>query len=136
MRISLRAGEKLYLNGAVVSVDRKVSLELLNDATFLIEAHVLQAADAKSPLRQIYFAVQLMLMDPANAAPVRAAAERMFEDFIAATDGLAIAIGVAAARESLRAGRLVDTLKSLRTLFPLEAALTAPDRTQKLQASG
>jgi len=36
MHISLRPGEKLYLNGAVLRADRKMSLELLNDATFLL----------------------------------------------------------------------------------------------------
>ena len=32
MHITLRAGEKLYLNGAVLRADRKVSIELMNDA--------------------------------------------------------------------------------------------------------
>ena len=64
MNISLRRGEKLYLNGAVIRADRKVCIELLNDVTFLLENHVMQAKDATSPLRQLYFVVQLMLMSP------------------------------------------------------------------------
>jgi flagellar protein FlbT len=71
MNIWLRAGEKLYINGAVLRVDRKVSLELLNDATFLLEAHVMQAADATTPLRQLYFVVQLMLMDPRDLSAAK-----------------------------------------------------------------
>ena len=55
MNISLRADEKIYINGAVLRVDRKVSIELLNDVTFLLESHVMQANDATTPLRQIYF---------------------------------------------------------------------------------
>ena len=31
MNISLRKGEKIYINGAIFRVDRKVSIELLND---------------------------------------------------------------------------------------------------------
>ena len=46
MHISLRSGERPFLNGAVLRVDRKVTLELLNDATFLLENHVLQVEDA------------------------------------------------------------------------------------------
>ena len=65
MNITLRAGEKLYINGAVIRVDRKATIELLNDVTFLLENHVMQADQATTPLRQIYFAVQVMLMDPA-----------------------------------------------------------------------
>ena len=64
MHISLRAGEKIYINGAVLCADRKVSLELLNDATFLLEAHVMKVESATTPLRQLYFIVQIMLMNP------------------------------------------------------------------------
>jgi flagellar biosynthesis repressor protein FlbT len=43
MNISLRRGERIFINGAVLRVDRKVCLELLNDVTFLLESHVMQA---------------------------------------------------------------------------------------------
>ena len=73
MNITLRAGERLFINGAVIRIDRKASIELLNEVTFLLENHVMQAEEATSPVRQIYFAVQIMLMDPtavASAAPL------------------------------------------------------------------
>ena len=68
MHITLRANEKLYLNGAVLKPDRKVSIELMNDAVFLLEAHVIQERDATTPLRQLYYIVQLMLMSPHHVA--------------------------------------------------------------------
>jgi flagellar protein FlbT len=37
LKISLKPNEKIYLNGAVIRVDRKVTLELLNDVQFLLE---------------------------------------------------------------------------------------------------
>ena len=43
MNITLRAGERIYINGAVLRVDRKATLELMNDATFLLETHVMHA---------------------------------------------------------------------------------------------
>ncbi|MBG1233177.1 flagellar biosynthesis repressor FlbT [Aestuariivirga litoralis] len=66
MKIHLKRNEKLFLNGAVIRLDRRGSIELLNDAQFLLEAHVMQQEDAKQPLQQIYFIVQSMLMDPTN----------------------------------------------------------------------
>ncbi len=72
MQISLKAGERIYINGAVIRVDRKVSLELLNDVAFLLEAHVLQVDETTTPLRQLYFILQTMLMDPLNAEATRA----------------------------------------------------------------
>ncbi len=43
MNITLRAGERFFINGAVIRIDRKASIELLNDVTFLLENHVMQA---------------------------------------------------------------------------------------------
>ena len=71
MNITLRAGERLFINGAVIRVDRKATIELLNDVTFLLENHVMQADQATTPLRQVYFAVQVMLMDPSAKAAAR-----------------------------------------------------------------
>jgi flagellar biosynthesis repressor protein FlbT len=67
MKIHLKRNEKLFLNGAVIRLDRRGSIELLNDAQFLMENHILQQENAKTPLQQLYFIAQTMLMDPANA---------------------------------------------------------------------
>ena len=64
LRISLKSGERIFINGAVLRVDRKVALEFLNDVTFLLENHVLQLEDATTPLRQLYFIAQMMLINP------------------------------------------------------------------------
>ena len=72
MKISLRAGERVYINGAVLRVDRKVSLELVNDVMFLLEGQVMQASDATTALRQLYFIVQLMLMNPTDVVAAAA----------------------------------------------------------------
>ena len=61
LRISLKSGERIFINGAVLRVDRKVALEFLNDVTFLLENHVLQPEDATTPLKQLYFIAQMIL---------------------------------------------------------------------------
>ena len=76
LKISLKANEKIYINGAVVKVDRRVSLELLNDTQFLLESHVMQPESATTPLRQLYFIVQIMLIEPGS----RREARLMFRD--------------------------------------------------------
>jgi flagellar biosynthesis repressor protein FlbT len=121
MRVSLRAGEKIYVNGAVLSVDRKVSLELLNDVTFLLEAHVMQASDATTPLRQIYFAIQLMLMEPGSAERIRTSAEEMFSSFEQAAQGSVLAGLSHEAHAKFQAGRFIEALKALRATFAREA---------------
>ena len=53
MRFSLKAGERIFINGAVLTVSQKVTLSLLNEARFLLESHVLQVVEATTPMRQL-----------------------------------------------------------------------------------
>ena len=84
MNITLRAGERLFINGAVIRIDRKASIELLNEVTFLLENHVMQAEQATTLIRQIYFAVQIMLMDPTAAASAAPLARSLVESALQA----------------------------------------------------
>jgi flagellar protein FlbT len=122
MHISLRAGERFYINGAVLRVDRKVSFELLNDATFLLDAHVMRVEDVTSPLRQLYFIVQIMLMNPADTP----AAREMFDQAMSANRSQlqdpAVLAGLESAERLICEDRKFDALKAIRRLLPLEAA--------------
>ena len=108
MRLSLRSGEKLYVNGAVLRVDRKVSLELLNDATFLLETHVMQPEEATTVLKRLYFAVQTMMMAPHDLDGARA----LFERDAAGVE--ADRAEIARARTLVSSGRYFEALKLLR----------------------
>ncbi len=125
MHISLRSGERLFLNGAVLRVDRKVTLELLNDATFLLENHVLQVEDTTTPLRQLYFAAQAMLMDPQNARSSRALFNAMAADLRNALTSERLIKGLDEACSLIAAERPFQALKALRALFDEEATVLA-----------
>ena len=120
MNITLRAGEKLYINGAVIRVDRKATIELLNDVTFLLENHVMQADQATTPLRQIYFAVQVMLMDPGATAVATTLSRRLMESAQKAFENPLILAGLNMIAGQIDRGRNFEALKALRALFPLE----------------
>jgi len=87
IRLSLKAGERLYVNGAVLRVDRRTSIELLNDVVFLLEHHVMQPEDATTPLRQLYFIVQKALIEPAAAFSARQEFYRRYIELLDAYDG-------------------------------------------------
>jgi flagellar protein FlbT len=117
MRFSLKAGERIFINGAVLTVDSRVKLTLLNDARFLLESHVLQVEQATTPLRQLYFVVQAILIDPAGSEK----AIEIFRDLQAAmlinyTDE-EIREGLRAAAELVEADHPFEALKILRNLF-------------------
>jgi flagellar protein FlbT len=128
MHISLRAGEKIYINGAVLCADRKVSLELLNDATFLLEAHVMKVEDATTPLRQLYFIVQIMLMNPTDTATANEMFQNSIRRTIEVAENAALLKGLGSVKSLVDASRVFEALKAIRMLFPIEAEVLAGRR--------
>jgi flagellar biosynthesis repressor protein FlbT len=134
IRLSLRAGEKIYVNGAVLRVDRKTSIEILNDATFLLEQHVLQPEQATTPLRQLYFVAQTMLMDPANAEGCRLVfdeSHRLLRQTFRHPDVLA---GLDMVGQLMQAGRTLEAMKTIRALLPIEDRIMAGKRAESVAA--
>lgn len=123
LKISLRAGERLFLNGAVLRVDRKTQIELLNDVTFLLESHVMQAADTHTPLRQLYFVLQMMLIDPARAAETARVFDSTLALLLAAFENLDIREGLLEVGDLVAGEEFYEALKRLRSLFALEDAV-------------
>ncbi len=123
MQLNLRAGEKLYINGAVVRFDRKVCVELMNDVTFLMENHVMQLEETSTPLRQLYFVAQAILMDPANAAAARTLFFQQLAALFTSFRNLDVLRGLDEVGQMVESERVYDALRALRGLFPLEDAI-------------
>lgn len=120
LKITLKPNEKIYVNGAVVKVDRKVSIEFLNDVQFLLEAHVLQPEQASTPLRQLYFIVQVMLMNPEGAGDARAMFRRSLLLMLASFSDEHILSCLKNIDRLVSEGHVYDALKAIRSLYPLE----------------
>ncbi|WP_373504172.1 flagellar biosynthesis repressor FlbT [Aestuariivirga sp.] len=126
MIIHLKRGEKLYLNGAVLRVDRRTSLEFLNDVTFLLENHVMQAEHASTPVRQLYFVAQSMLMDPGNASLTVELYKHLSHRIHQAIGCQSIKSQLDVADKQVLEGRYFDALKNLRSCFLLESETPVP----------
>jgi flagellar protein FlbT len=122
LKITLRAGERIFVNGGVLRVDRKVSIELMNDVIFLLEQHVMKPEDTTTPLKQLYFMIQMMLMDPALHMKARMMAKESVASLIVSVADAKIQQGLVEASELLDGERPFDALKRVRTLLPLEVA--------------
>lgn len=125
MRLSLRAGGKLYINGAVLRVDRKTSIEILNDATFLLDHHVMQPEDASSPLRQLYFIAQTMLIDPDSAPGSRFVFDESRRLLTEGFEHPRILAGLESIGELMETGRTLEVMKTIRALIPIEDEILA-----------
>ena len=125
MCISLRGGERIYVNGAVLRVDRKVTLELINDVAFLLENQVMQVADATTPLRQLYFVVQLMLMSPHDVEEAKGVYREQRCALVAVCENPEMLRGLEAIEDMVEAKRYYDALRKIRTLFDIEQSILA-----------
>ncbi len=128
LKITLRAGERIFINGGVLKVDRKVSIELMNDVIFLLEQHVMKPEDTTTPLRQLYFMIQMMLMDPALHMKARTMAKESVSNLLASLGDRQIINGLIEVSALLDADRPFEALKKVRTLLPLEAVSTGQAR--------
>jgi flagellar protein FlbT len=76
LKLSLKPGEKFVLNGAVVqNGDRRGVLVLQNKASVLREKDIMQADEANTPARRIYFPLMMMYLDEAGAG-------RYYDEFV------------------------------------------------------
>ncbi|WP_442754607.1 flagellar biosynthesis repressor FlbT [Methylocystis sp. JAN1] len=131
MNISLRRGERIFINGAVLRVDRKVCIELLNDVTFLLENHVMQAEQASTPLKRLYFVIQTMIISPNDCDNAVELCRDMLVSLNGATRDPRIVVGLAAAVRHIEDKRPFEALKSVRALFPVEAELVLAEKTNQ-----
>lgn len=130
LKISLKPNEKIYVNGAVIRTDRKVTLEFLNDVQFLLENHVLQPEDASTPLRQLYFIVQVMLMSPGDAPPARDMFRKSLPLLLASFEDAVIRAALKDIDRQVGENHVFEALKAIRALYGREAsAMNSPAST-------
>src|SRR5687768_16217405 len=120
LRISLKAGERIFINGAVLRVDRKVALEFLNDVTFLLENHVLQPEDATTPLRQLYFIAQMMLINPEGKEQSMTLFRKSVAMLLTCFHDDEVLAELKRIDGMVASGRAFDALKAIRALYPVE----------------
>ncbi|MFA6153200.1 flagellar biosynthesis repressor FlbT [Mesorhizobium sp.] len=120
LKISLKPNEKIYINGAVIRVDRKVTVELMNDVQFLLESHVLQVDEASTPLKQVYFILQVILMNPAGAVEARDLFRRSLPLLLASFEDARICAALKQVDRMVGEDRIYEALKAIRSLYPLE----------------
>lgn len=120
LRISLKSGERIFINGAVLRVDRKVAIEFLNDVTFLLENHVLQPEGATTPLKQLYFIVQMMLINPEGAEQSKQMFKKSIVMLLASFQNEEILAELKRIDAVVTSGRPFDALKAIRGLYAIE----------------
>lgn len=120
LRISLKSGERIFVNGAVLRVDRKVAIEFLNDVTFLLENHVLQPEQATTPLRQLYFIAQMALINPEGAEQSIAMFRKSVIMLLSCFKNEEVLAELKRVDALVTQGRVFEALKAIRGLYTIE----------------
>ncbi|MEQ1864414.1 MAG: flagellar biosynthesis repressor FlbT [Micropepsaceae bacterium] len=121
LKLSLKPGEKFVLNGAVLTNgDRRVSLVIENKASILRDRDILQADEANTPAKRIYFPIMMLYLDPdQTSGHYEEFVTRMSEFMTAITDREALSTCVAISRDVLQ-GQYYKALIKCRGLFEFE----------------
>jgi flagellar protein FlbT len=121
LKLSLKPGEKFVLNGAVLANgDKRTSLVIQNKACVLREKDIMQAEDANTPARRIYFPIMMMYLDTEGPeAYYSQFALRMTEFMDAVRDRQVLATCVDISKYVM-SGAYYNALVKCKTLFDFE----------------
>ena len=121
LKLSLKPGEKFVLNGAVLTNgDRRASLVIENKASILRDRDILQADEANTPVKRIYFPIMMLYLDPEQSQHYYDEFVLRMSEFMAAvTDREALATCVAISRDVLQT-HYYKALIKCRQLFDFE----------------
>lgn len=125
--LKLSPKERVLVNGAVIeNGDRRSRLSIMTpDANILRLRDAIHPEDAKTPVKRVCYAVQLVLSGDADADDVHLQLLRQIEELSQVFTDPDSRKNLAAASQALIDGQHYKSLKFLRTLLPREDRLFA-----------
>lgn len=130
LAINLKPNERLIVNGVVLqNTGSAAKLLVHNNASVLREKDIITEADAITPARRIYFAIQCKYLFPAKDAAYLPLIYQFIQEFeSAAPSTLALTREI---RAHVDAGALYQALKSAKQLIAREQEiLNGPPRAE------
>ena len=132
-RVTLRPGERIFINGAVLAWDGRGSFDILNDVPYLLEHEILHAQQTVTPLRQLYYILQTMVLEPDGIETTREIYKQTMDALTGAFSNAEILAGLAAIRWQVADGNVFSALKILRTLVPIEDHILGRNKHAELR---
>lgn len=126
LKISLRDGEKMVVNGAVLRAVGRTSLWLESDAAVLRGREVMKPEEADTPARRLYFACMMAYLDPENGPRHQQDIVMLLGDLLGALESQEAVACCAAFARQIAQGQHYRALAECRRLIELEAVLLAP----------
>lgn len=132
-RVTLRPGERIFINGAVLAWEGRGSFDILNDVPYLLEHEILHAQQTVTPLRQLYYILQTMILEPDGMETTREIYKQTMEALAETFTNAEVLAGLEAIRRQVKAASPFEALKMLRTLIPIEDQILGRDKLVELR---
>lgn len=125
LKIQLKPKERVIINGAVIEghPESRTEIVVLNNASVMRQKHILQESEANTPVKRLYFALQMLYIDEENRGNYAESFAKFHKDL---TDTLSLPT----IRDSLTLiqgcvddGKYYDAMKICRDLIKVEAEL-------------
>ena len=121
LKITLKPNEKFVLNGGVlVNGDRRTDLVIANQVSLLRERDVMQAEEANTPVRRIYFAIMSMYLEGNLDSPHYDGFASRITDFMCAVRSKDVLEKCHSILDDVHEGRFYTALMTCKTLLPFE----------------
>ena len=123
LKLTLKPRERFVINGAVVvNGERRSHLLIQNNVSILREKDVMQEGDASTPVRRIYFAIQMLYLDDTNSAAYFQLFERRLDEFLGAIKDREARAQCANILSDVQSRKYYRALSTCKKLFPFEEA--------------
>jgi flagellar protein FlbT len=121
LKLNLKAGERVIINGAVITAEKATSIILHNMASVLSERHVMQLEEAVSPARRLYYALQCCYVATPEELPAFLKdVEILLSDYEKATTIAETRANLRSMRSMVADNRYYDAMRLCRDLIKYE----------------
>ncbi len=122
LKIELKAGDKLIINGAVIeNAGPNAKLLVHNESAILREKEILSVAETSTPASRVYFALQCAYMFPQKKDEYLEPYKKFLDEYLKACPSAeSIAAGI---DMNVRSGKLYKALKETQKLIAHEAGI-------------
>jgi flagellar biosynthesis repressor protein FlbT len=121
LRISLRDGELMIVNGALLRSIGRTDLGVENNVTLLRGREIMTPEEATSPARRLYYACMLAYIDPEGAGRHHDEIVGCLGDLVTALESHVAKAACAAFARKVATGDFYRALVDCRTLMTYEA---------------
>jgi flagellar protein FlbT len=135
LKIELKPGERAIINGAVVegAATQRTEFVLLNRAVVMRERHIMKEEEANTPVKRLYFTLQMLYIEPQQKEHYYSLFEEYFKDLKQISGLPAVQIALDQIKVTAEAGEFYEALKICRVMIETEEKLMELGRAIQLK---